>query len=331
MRRALLFSLVLLSAGAAAQIPVLQVSPLSLAFILDGRNPAAPQQVRIRNLGSGTLHWTARPAEPWIRVSPQTGTGPALLTVEIDRTRLAAGRYEGRIVIDAGSADDSPVSVAVSVEAALVPAAGPPPAAQPAPGPVREAGPGPLRIARQILPPATRNLPYAQAIPIAGGTPPYAVRIVEGRLPAGLVLAQGSVAGTARVQGYYPFVVAVTDGSTPPVTIAQPLGIRVIILQPDTALVVSPPAIGVRLASRTRDGRAALAVASGRQTLEWTAGADVPWLRLSPASGVTPATIEVVALAGRLTPGTHLGTVTVTMEGAPNSPASIPVQVTVPR
>jgi hypothetical protein len=199
------------------------------------------------------------------------------------------------------------------------------------PEPAPDAAPAPLRIERPILPPATRNLPYAQALPIAGGTPPYAVRIVEGRLPAGLVLAQGSIAGTARVQGYYPFVVAVKDGSSPPVTIAHPMGIRVIILQPDTALVVSPPAIGVRLASRTRDGRAALAVASGRQRLEWTAVADVPWLHLSPASGVSPATIEVVALAGRLSAGTHVGTVTVTMEGAPNSPASIPVQVTVPR
>ncbi len=123
MRRALFLSLVLLSAGAAAQIPVLHVSPLSLAFALDGRSPAAPQQVRIRNLGSGTLQWTARPAEPWIRVSPQAGTGPAVLTVEIDATRLAPGRYEGRIVIDAGSADDSPVSIAVNVEAAAVPEA----------------------------------------------------------------------------------------------------------------------------------------------------------------------------------------------------------------
>jgi hypothetical protein len=46
---------------------------------------------------------------------------------------------------------------------------------------------------------------------------------------------------------------------------------------------------------------------------------------------VSPATVEIIALAGQLSPGTHVGTVTVTMEGAPNSPASIPVQITVPR
>ena len=126
MRRALVFSLVLLSAGAAAQIPVLHVSPVSLAFVLDGRSPAAPQQVRIRNVGSGTLRWTARPAEPWIRVSPQSGSGPAVLTVEIDGAKIAPGRHEGRISIDAGDADDSPASVAISVESSAAPPAGQP-------------------------------------------------------------------------------------------------------------------------------------------------------------------------------------------------------------
>ena len=351
MRRLLLCSLVLWSAGAAAQISVLHVSPASLAFILEGPSPSAPQQLRIRNLGSGTLRWTARPADPWIRVSPASGSGPAVLSVEIDGTRLTPGRHESRITVEAPDADDSPVSVAVTVEVAALPApstparsaappatpattSAPPPArATPASGPPESgsASPDRLRIDRQTMPPATRNLPYAHAVPVAGGTPPYAMRIVEGRLPAGLVLAQGLIAGTARVQGYYPFVVAVTDASQPPVTIAQPLGLRVIILQPDTALVVSPPAISLRLPGRSRDGRAALAVSSGRQRLEWSASADVPWLRLAPAAGVSPATLEIIALGGQLPPGTHLGTVTVTMEGAPNSPASVPVQVTVPR
>jgi hypothetical protein len=351
MRRLLLFSLVLWSAGATAQISVLRVSPAGLAFILEGRSPAAPQQLRIRNLGSGTLRWTARAADPWVRVSPASGSGPAVLSVEIDGARLTPGRHQSRITVEASDADDSPVSVAVTVEVAAVQPPGTParsaapparPAAASAPplelatpdsGPPATGTPSPdrLRIDRQTMPPATRNLPYAHAVPVAGGTPPYAMRIVEGRLPAGLVLAQGSIAGTARVQGYYPFVVAVTDASQPPVTIAHPLGLRVIILQPDTALVVSPPAISLRLPGRSRDARAALAVSSGRQRLEWSASTGVPWLRLAPAAGVSPATLEIIALGRQLPPGTHLGTVTVTMEGAPNSPASVPVQVTVPR
>ncbi len=182
-----------------------------------------------------------------------------------------------------------------------------------------------------MLPPATRNLPYAQAIPVAGGTPPYTLRIVEGRLPAGLVLAGGAISGTARVQGYYPFVVVLTDAASPPARLTQALGLRVIILQPDTALVVSPPSISLRLSSRSRDGHAALAIGSGRQRLEWSAAADVAWLRLAPAAGLSPSNVAITVAAGRLPPGTHVGTITVTMEGAPNTPASIPVQVTVPR
>jgi hypothetical protein len=57
----------------------------------------------------------------------------------------------------------------------------------------------------------------------------------------------------------------------------------------------------------------------------------VAWLRLTPAAGLSPSDVGITVAAGRLTPGTHVGTITVTMEGAPNSPASIPVQVTVPR
>ena len=355
MTRVLLISLVLWSSGAAAQIPVLRVSPVSLAFVFDGRGPAAPQQIQVRNLGSGTLRWTARPTVAWIRVSPASGSGAAVLSVEVDPTRLRPGLHEGWITVDAPDADDAPVSVAVTADVAApptpaAPARPVPPAADPAPRVTPEAAPrqgpgepgsgppvagapspGPLRIERRVLPPATRNLPYAQAIPVAGGTPPYAMRVVEGRLPAGLVLAHGSISGTARVQGYYSFVVAVTDASAPPITIAQPLGLRVIILQPDTALVLSPLAVTLRLPGRKRDGRAVLSIGSGRQRLEWTASADVPWIRLAPAAGVSPATVQIVALAAQLSPGTHLGTVTVSMEGAPNSPASIPVQVTVPR
>jgi hypothetical protein len=336
MKGAWLISLLIWPAVAAAQIPVLQVSPDRLAFASGGAMPAPVQQVRVRNIGSGRLRWSARASEAWIRVSPASGDGPAVLSVDVDATRLPPGRHEGRVIVDAPDADDSPFSIAISVDVTASPAAArdssaPAPSAQPPAGlPASTSAaspaaggrapsasqtdaetPGRLRIDRTVLPPATRNLPYAQAIPVGGGTPPYTLRIVEGRLPAGLVLANGAISGTARVQGYYPFVVALSDAASPPARLTQTLGLRVIILQPDTALVVSPPSISVRLSSRSRDGRAALAIGSGRQRLEWSAAADVAWLRLTPAAGLSPSDVGITV--------------------APNSPASIPVQVTVPR
>ena len=356
MKGAWLISMLLWPAVAAAQVPVLHVSPPRLAFTVSGGMPAPAQQARVRNLGSGTLRWSARASDAWIRVSPASGSEAAVLSVGVDATRLAPGRHEGRVTVDAPDADDAPFSIAVIVDvtASTAPARATPPApaqvAQPpaeSPAgtfPARSAGgrapsasqtaaeaPGRLRIGRTIMPPATRNLPYAQAIPIAGGTPPYTLRLAEGRLPAGLVLANGTISGTARVQGYYPFVVTLTDAASPPASLTQSMGLRVIILQPDTALVVSPPSISLRLSTRSRDGRAALAIGSGRQRLEWTAAADAAWLRLTPAAGLSPSELGVTVAAGQLAPGTHVGTITVTMEGAPNSPARVPVQVTVPR
>ncbi len=112
---------------AAAQIPVLSVSPAILAFAASRAEAPPSQQVRIRNTGSGALQWTATAADPWVRVSPGRGTGPALLTITIDAARLGIGRHDSRLTIDAGDADDSPVSLPISVEvtAAVLPEAPP--------------------------------------------------------------------------------------------------------------------------------------------------------------------------------------------------------------
>jgi hypothetical protein len=352
----LLISLVLWPALAAAQIPVLLVSPASLSFAVAGLDAPPAQQIRIRNTGSGSLQWKATPADPWVRVSPASGTGPAVVSVTLDAARLRAGRHESRVVVDAGDADDSPASIRIEVDvtgpapgvAASAAAARPgaPPGASALPSPA-EALPAPaaataaapprppasvsLHFLGETLPVATRNLPYSQAIPVAGGTPPYSIRLIQGRLPVGLMIANGAVAGTARVPGFYPLTLAITDSSRPPATLTGRLALRVIILLADTALMVSPPALALVLPRGARQTGARIGVGSGRQPLDWRASTDAAWLTLTPVSGRSPGSIEVGVLAGSLPPGAYSGTVTISMEGAPNSPARIPVTVTVPR
>jgi hypothetical protein len=73
-------------------------------------------------------------------------------------------------------------------------------------------------------------------------------------------------------------------------------------------------------------------VATGQgQPFDWKASSDAAWLTVLPADGPSPGIIQVEESAEALAPGTYVATVTVTMEGAPNSPARIPVQVTVQR
>ncbi len=141
----------------------------------------------------------------------------------------------------------------------------------------------------------------------------------------------GAIVGTPRIPGFYPLTLAIADSAHPPATLAGTLAFRVIVLLADTALAVTPPTLALVLPRGARQGRARMSITSGRQPLEWTASADVPWLAVAPASGVSPALIEIGIAAGSLPPGAYAGTLTVTMEGAPNSPARVPVTVTIPR
>ncbi len=47
-----------------------------------------PQSVRLLQSGTATVTWTATPSQPWLTVSPSSGTGSATLTV---RTQFASG------------------------------------------------------------------------------------------------------------------------------------------------------------------------------------------------------------------------------------------------
>jgi hypothetical protein len=70
-----------------------------------------------------------------------------------------------------------------------------------------------------------------------------------------------------------------------------------------------------------------LSVQSVGQPLEWHATTDAEWLRLVPADGMSPGFIQLELLVKDLPAGSYVATVTISMEGVPNSPARIPVQL----
>ena len=49
----------------------------------DLRVATGPQAVRLTQNGPGTVTWTATPTQPWIQVTPSSGTGPADLSVSV--------------------------------------------------------------------------------------------------------------------------------------------------------------------------------------------------------------------------------------------------------
>ncbi|WP_047129780.1 putative Ig domain-containing protein [Xanthomonas arboricola] len=70
-------------------------------------------------------------------------------------------------------------------------------------------------IAPTTLPAATRGTAYSQTLSASGGTAPYTYALASGTLPAGITLASnGTLSGTATVEGSFNVTVTATDANT---------------------------------------------------------------------------------------------------------------------
>ena len=67
----------------------------------------------------------------------------------------------------------------------------------------------------------------------------------------------------------------------------------------------------------------------GGSALSWTASSNASWLSVAPASGTTPSTLTVSASTSGLPSGSYSGVITITSAGAPNSPQTVAVTLTV--
>ena len=69
----------------------------------------APQVVRLRQSGTGTVTWTATPSQSWLQVSPAAGTGSADLTISVIGTGTpASGIVNGAINFTLTGAANNP-------------------------------------------------------------------------------------------------------------------------------------------------------------------------------------------------------------------------------
>ena len=100
--------------------PALGVSPVSLSFVAVTGGPHPPaQSLRVANLDSGRLDWTATASSSgWLAVSPASGSGEASLTVTARSSGLGAGVYQGQVTVTAPGAAGSPVLIPVTLSMA---------------------------------------------------------------------------------------------------------------------------------------------------------------------------------------------------------------------
>ncbi len=100
--------------------PVLDASPAVLIFSAVEGDVISPIRVlQIGNRGGGDLAWTARVetdnGEDWLGVLPTGGSGPATARVTAEVSAMAAGVYQGRVILDQGGSEtEVPVALVVS-------------------------------------------------------------------------------------------------------------------------------------------------------------------------------------------------------------------------
>jgi hypothetical protein len=73
----------------------------------------AAQTLTLTQAGSGTVTWTAAGNQPWITVTPTSGSGPATLTVSINNTSgtlPSSGSLSGIVTLSASGAANSPTA-----------------------------------------------------------------------------------------------------------------------------------------------------------------------------------------------------------------------------
>jgi len=153
------------TAGAGAQFPTVAGtpptivrSPATLTFTaeINGSNPAN-QSVSITNSGQQTLNWAVSNTQPWLSLSPASGTNAGTVTATVNISGLNVSTYNDTITITAAGATNTPQTVPVTLTISVP--------ATPTPTATANASPTPTATANVTPTPTTTITPTPTATP----------------------------------------------------------------------------------------------------------------------------------------------------------------------
>jgi len=339
------------AAGAAsAHAPLIGLSKRYLNFVVAPGGPVPPPQVvALTNDTHGRMPWTATPATTrggaWLRVSPGQGLLPGLvpfeaanLAITVAPAGLPEGAYYGTVTIRAqgdplsAPADNSPQNIEVALTVgggSAAPGIGVSPSTLVFEAVTGGGRAGPVNV--QITNTGAGTLNWTAAAETTSGGNWLALTAVSGSL-----LSVSAPAGTPPPAGVYSGRVVITA----PGAANSPLSIPVTLRLRDpsaSALAVSAPSLLFSTQDESRSpAPQRLEIANaGEGTLRWRVEALTynggAWLAVTPGSGVGAGPVTVSADSRGLGSGSYAGRLTITADGASNSPAVIPVTLAVGR
>ncbi|MFN0170569.1 MAG: BACON domain-containing protein [Bryobacteraceae bacterium] len=310
---------------------LLSVSPGSLEFRAPLGGSIQPlQQIGVASTDGSALNFTVAATTAnglaWLLTDTQGGATPRNVGVTVNPAGLGAGRYTGTVEIASSNVANSPQRV--SVVMVIQPTDNL--AATPATLSFTQivGGTAPAEQTIQIAAASGGSLSYlVSAATITGGAW-LSVTPNAGNTPGAIrVTANGATLSAGTYNGS---IVVTSSGAA-----NSPLSIPVsLVVTSQRTLALTPNALSFTHAlGGTVPGPQTISVTSTPAPVSFTVRVTLEsgenWLGVAPASGATPGTLNVTVNPTGLQPGTYRGSITVTSEGATNSPQTATVTLTV--
>ena len=289
------------SAGAISATP----SSLTFTQAMNGASPGA-QTVQLTSTPSTSF--TAVSNQSWISVSPAFGTTPATLTVSANGVGLTTGSYQGSISV-ATDTSTTTIPVTLNVTSGTISAIT---ATPPAIAFSQIAGQNSFSI---------QNIRLSSASPTtftaASDQTWLTVSPSTGTTPATLTIS----ANPGLTAGNYQGNITIAGGTT---VVTVPVALTV--STASNSITASPnPVTFSQVSGGSAPGVQTLQLSSPSPT-NFTAASTSTWLRVTPSSGTTPASLSLSVNPAGLTVGTYTDTITISGGAAP---VTIPVTYTI--
>ncbi|MDP8982520.1 MAG: putative Ig domain-containing protein [Acidobacteriota bacterium] len=311
--------------------PSLGAAPGSLTFNVQTGSSTSPATQPINITSSGAaVSFTATASTSsggnWLTVSAANGTTPGALNIGVSNfANLAAGTYNGTVVIASPQAANSPITVTVNLVVG---------------GTIITASPQALTFNYTI----GSSAPAAQALTITSSGVPVNFTTTASTTSGGNWLIAGAANGTTPTSvnisasnlanlgpGTYngSVVIASAQAANSPVTI--PVTLNVIA---SANIVISPQAL-------TFNYTLGSSATPASQTIQVTSGATAHlgissntfiapnWLSVTPSLADTPATLTVAVTTGGLAVGSYSGLVLISVQGASPNTQTVPVTLNI--
>ena len=289
-------------------------TPGSLAF--SGPLGATLPSQTVFVSGATGASFTTTTSHPWILLTPSSGVVPGSFRVAVNTSSLPLGASSGSITVNSGGFRTQTLPVTVSLYQGGSVALNPPSLSF-------DYQQGDAAPAAQTVGVSSTPAGVSFTAAVSSATPWLTVTPASGTTPGATLSVGVNPAGLSP--GNHTGRITVTPAAGTPVTLNVSLQVR-----PPGRITVNRDVL--QFTYRTGSampGAQTVQVGATGSPLGFTVSTTSSWIRITPTTGATPASVSIAVDPSALTPGSYAGSVTFASTGATPSRETISVTLSV--